>query len=291
MRAEIWTAGVLILISGVVSGRHNEPVEFTSVCDCTGNHGVSRWTAKTDSAAAPASTVAIQSIAPADIFAWSGIRGNVGRSSARTPAEEKWYAVKGRVEAIKVEDDGDLHIVLGDASGREGRMVVEVPLGESWCEIRKLVFSWTDARFPLIARKDRFHTTQHPIVTAVGKAFYDVDHSGRDNTSNRRDYDSSIAVWEIHPVMQLAVDSGTLLAKATTTSTAQSVAAASPLPTVAVQQEFVTITKPVTIQIPYGTTTLPRGMKLLVVSRDANNVRVRYLDGTYAIPVLVTDAR
>src|SRR5438270_13372500 len=46
---------------------------------------------------------------------------------------------------------------------------------------------------------------QHPIVTMTGKAFYDIDHSGKDTRSNRRNYDPSLAVWEIHPVMRLAI--------------------------------------------------------------------------------------
>jgi hypothetical protein len=39
------------------------------------------------------------------------------------------------------------------------------------------------------------------VVTVIGKAFYDIDHSGKNPRKNRRNYDSSLAVWEIHPVM------------------------------------------------------------------------------------------
>jgi hypothetical protein len=47
----------------------------------------------------------------------------------------------------------------------------------------------------------------------------------------------------------------------------------------------------VKIKIPYGETVLQRGMRLPIVSQDATTVTVRYLDGTYAIPIASTDLR
>jgi hypothetical protein len=58
----------------------------------------------------------------------------------------------------------------------------------------------------------------------------------------------------------------------------------SPTPT-AVPQEFVTI------QIPYGTTVLQPGLRLPVISRDAQTVRVRYMNEVFAIPVASTHLR
>jgi hypothetical protein len=55
--------------------------------------------------------------------------------------------------------------------------------------------------------------------------------------------------------------------------------------------EFVIVTQPVKVKIPYGETVLPRGAKLPVLSRDAQTVRVQYLGETYAIPVTSTDLR
>jgi len=55
--------------------------------------------------------------------------------------------------------------------------------------------------------------------------------------------------------------------------------------------ETVTIVKPVTILIPYGQTVLPAGLKLPVVSRDAQSVRVKYMGETHTIPVSSTDLR
>jgi endonuclease/exonuclease/phosphatase family metal-dependent hydrolase len=54
-------------------------------------------------------------------------------------------------------------------------------------------------------------------------------------------------------------------------------------------EQFATITRAVTIQIPYGETTLPRGLKLPVLSRNAQTVTVRYLDGSHQIPISATD--
>ena len=53
--------------------------------------------------------------------------------------------------------------------------------------------------------------------------------------------------------------------------------------------QFATLTQPVKIQIPYGETILPRGLKLPVLSRDAKTVTVKYLDGSHAIPISSTD--
>jgi endonuclease/exonuclease/phosphatase family metal-dependent hydrolase len=67
---------------------------------------------------------------------------------------------------------------------------------------------------------------------------------------------------------------------------------ASPVPKpAAAAAEVVTITEPVKIQIPYGETTLPRGLKLPVISRDAKSVTVKYLDGSHAIPIASTDLK
>ena len=48
--------------------------------------------------------------------------------SERTGIENKWYALKGRVVELKVEQDGDLHIALHDATGdKPGVVVCEIP--------------------------------------------------------------------------------------------------------------------------------------------------------------------
>jgi hypothetical protein len=111
-------------------------VTFTSPCSCEGNHGVSRWAAKTDTALPPPNTSDIRQITPADMFTWQGIGGGVTQRSRRLIAEEKWFSVTGRVEKVRIEDDGDVHIELKNVDGRPGGIVVELPLGETWCAMR-----------------------------------------------------------------------------------------------------------------------------------------------------------
>ena len=123
--------------------------------------------------------------------------------SERTGIENKWYALKGRVVELKVEEDGDLHIALHDATGDKPGVVVCKKPAEQWCEIRTTVFSWTPTRFPFhtgSAKKLTFG--QSPIITVIGKA---IGHAPKDQ-SNRRKYMPDYAVWEIHPVMKLNVE-------------------------------------------------------------------------------------
>jgi len=75
-----------------------------------------------------------------------------------------------------------------------------------WCEIRTTVFGWTRTRFPLHIRSTRELTiNETPIITAIGKAFWDVGHAPKDQ-SNRRKYMPECAVWQIHPVMALQIN-------------------------------------------------------------------------------------
>jgi hypothetical protein len=138
-----------------------------------------------------------------------GSEVEITQSSPRIPAERKWYAVTGRVVRVQVENDGDLHVVMENTDARRGRVVVELPVGRPWCKLRTAVFAWTNARFTLLPRdRDTMHVTGHPIVTVIGRAFYDTDHASRNVRTNRRDYDRRVAVWEIHPVMRLIQAAG-----------------------------------------------------------------------------------
>src|SRR5437762_13888665 len=84
---------------------------------------------------------------------WRREMRGLTQSSERTGIENNWFALTGRVVAVKVEMDGDLHVALQDATGgKPGIVVVEVPAKPQWCEIRNTVFSWAHTRFP-------FHTS------------------------------------------------------------------------------------------------------------------------------------
>ena len=79
-------------------------------------------------------------------------------------------------------------------------------------------------------------------------------------------------------------------AQSTPAATAPPIRTTAPAPSAPPQtQQYATITQPVRIKIPYGEAVLPRGLKLTVISRDAQTVTVQYLDGTQTIPISSTD--
>ena len=130
------------------------------------------------------------------------------RSSARIAAEQKWYAVTGRVVELRAEADGDLHIALQDATGDKlGIVVAQIPAKphKKWCELRKIVFSWTHAKLPFRVRSGRkLNITKSRTITVTGKAFFDINHASADQSNRRTDL-QGYAAWEIHPVMTLTV--------------------------------------------------------------------------------------
>jgi hypothetical protein len=143
---------------------------------------------------------------PSDVMNWPGLNVPLTWESERTGIENNWYALTGRVVAVKVEADGDLHIAIQDATrDKPGIVVCEVPAMPQWCEIRTTVFSWTRTRFPFhTSFAKKLNVTNPPVITVVGKAFWDIGHAPKDQ-SNRRKYMPGYAVWEIHPVMKLTV--------------------------------------------------------------------------------------
>ena len=106
------------------------PQEVTceSPCECSSAHGKGRWLVKNDPSSPPTDASAIQSVTPSDIFSWPGPDIHLTQHSERTGIENNWFAVTGRVVAVKVEADGDLHIALSDATGdKQGIVVTDVP--------------------------------------------------------------------------------------------------------------------------------------------------------------------
>jgi hypothetical protein len=192
---------------GTAAAQPQPPVTFDSPCECQGNHGKGRLTVKNDPSTPPTDASAIQAVTPSDVFGWPEPDVRVTWQSERTGIENKWFALTGRVVAVQIGADGDLHIELGDATNaKPGLVVCEIPAGPTWCEIRKTIFSWTPTRFPLHIRSTRKLTlNEAPTVTVVGKAFWDIDRARKDQ-SNRRKRLPQYAVWEIHPVMALQIN-------------------------------------------------------------------------------------
>ena len=177
-------------------------VTCESPCSCSSAHGKGRWSVKNDPETPPTDTSTIQAVTPSDIFSWAG--PDVHQQSKRIGLEQKWFAVTGRVVAVKVEADGDLHVALTDATGdKQGTVVCEVPLKPHWCDIRETVFGWTPTRFPFqTSSAKRLKIANPPVVTIVGKAFWDIGKAPKDQ-SNRRSHQPGYAAWEIHPAMAL----------------------------------------------------------------------------------------
>jgi hypothetical protein len=98
-----------------------------------------------------------------------------------------------------------------DAKDGDVNVVVEVPVGEKWCEIRQQVFGWTTTKLPTTTGSGKLLTLKSkPVITVTGKAFYDAIHGEGDSTRNRRPPHTAVTtknvtIWEIHPVMQLKV--------------------------------------------------------------------------------------
>jgi hypothetical protein len=143
-------------------------------------------------------------------------------------------------------------------------------------------------RHPDVTYESTGHKAQK--VRLTGYLLWDDEHN--DNTKDVGATIRSIArnryhnpwrstAWEIHPVLKI--------------ERADAVVPRPPAQTVPVPssapQRYVTILRAVKIKIPYGETVLQRGMRLPVVSQDATTVTVRYLDGTYTVPIASTDLR
>jgi len=126
-RARRFTIAAIALVWGAAAAK-SPPVTFVSPCFCRDAHGKDRLSAKTDPSLPPTDENAIQSATPSDIFSWPGPAVHLTRRSKRIAAENKWCALRGRVVALKVEADGDIHLALADATGNKpGIVVVEVP--------------------------------------------------------------------------------------------------------------------------------------------------------------------
>jgi hypothetical protein len=203
-RATFTIAAIAFLYRTVTAAP--QPVTCDSPCECHNAHGEHRWSVKTDPSLPPTDASLITSATPSDVLNWPGPGVHMTQSSERIGIENDWYAITGRVIAVKVEADGDLHLALQDATGdKPGIVVCEIPAKPQWCEIRTTVFSWTHTRFPFHTSSSKdLKVDQPPVITVIGKAYFDVGHAPKDQ-SNRRNYQPGYAGWEIHPVMKLTV--------------------------------------------------------------------------------------
>jgi len=199
-----------VFLSNAIA-RKEPTLYFTSPCTCKNDHVSDRKKAKSEWSAIPTRASTFKTIKPSDMYRWSPLAGLNDQSPRKKPEEEQWYKVTGQVIDVRTQADGDIHFELRDATGtKRGHILAEVPVGRPWCDLRKVVFSWTTKG----TRFRRFQPTRltlrmHPVVTVTGKAFFDTHHAARKprlrnvNVTNKA---GILAAWEIHPVSAITAD-------------------------------------------------------------------------------------
>jgi hypothetical protein len=209
----IWFSPVVVLLLALpLALASDKPaVTFVSPAKCEGDHGVWRWTFKTEDDMPPPAIPEDHSVTPSDLGDWDALPGTFHKDTPRSGREKEWFSLTGRVVLVRAEADGDLHVQLEDTDGEgDVQVVVEVPVNHNsptapWSDIRKTVFGWTKTHFPFTTKRGKkLQLKENPVIRVIGKAFYDADHASKD-VPNRRKNDLKTAVWEIHPVMQLDV--------------------------------------------------------------------------------------
>ena len=118
------TPFIIVALACSTAAAGAEQVTCDSPCNCNDAHGEGRWSVKSDASPPPTDASAIQAVAPSDMFSWPGPDTPITMQSERTGIENKWFALTGRVVELKVEEEGDLHIALHDATGDNPGVVV-----------------------------------------------------------------------------------------------------------------------------------------------------------------------
>src|SRR5437870_1039062 len=139
-------------------GKPKVEVVYRSPVSCTANHGVWRWDVKTDQEEPPTVIandhqvdICTMSASPNVGYEWGVPDEKFDAKTPRVGREKEFFQVCGQVTLVKAESDGDLHVQLRDVSGRYAdcaEVVVEVPVGKRWNQMREEVFRWTTASFP-----------------------------------------------------------------------------------------------------------------------------------------------
>jgi hypothetical protein len=185
--------------------------EFRSACQYRGDYGKYRWSVKIDPSSPPPSISADCQLTPLRLYNWTGGRGTILSRTPRQGRENKWLKLTGRVTALIIEGDGDIHLELVDVDGRSGAKAgAEIPAGRRWCRWRQVAFGWTEGKFPITTARQELPLAKRPVISVVGKAFWDGQHAPAAKTRsgirrNRRTYDSMCPAWEVHPVMKIEV--------------------------------------------------------------------------------------
>jgi hypothetical protein len=144
-----------------------------------------------------------------------------------------------------------------------------------------------------------YQPTGHPAkqIRVTGFLAWDDDHNGRadvggkiDNlTANGFHHPWRSTAWEIHPVMKVEVLDPSSNAPPKPPPTPSVVSTQSRESNANRSPEFITLTRPVAITIPYGETVLQPGQRLEVISRGPAKIRVKYLDAVYDVPIAAVE--
>jgi hypothetical protein len=159
----------------------------------------------------------IKAIQPSGIYAWQPLPGLNDHSGRKSPDEQRWYVVTGKVTEVRVQKDGDIHFELADATGKKrGHILAEVPIANQWCALRKMVFGWTTKGTQFKAFKvPALLTLRYNLAVAVtGRAFFDAHHAQKTPVFANRNVthkSGNLAAWEIHPVAGIKVISANKL--------------------------------------------------------------------------------
>jgi hypothetical protein len=155
-----------------------------------------------------------------------------------------------------------------------------------------------------------YESTGHKAqkVRITGFLLWDDEHNGTADVgttiqrigANKYHNPWRRTAWEIHPVIKIErLDNAAAqseLENRSSTPPPIPVESAEPTTTPAPslpppRPQIVTITQAVKIKIPYGETIIQRGVKLPVLSHDAQTVTVKYMGQPYVIPIGSTDLR
>ena len=121
---------------------------------------------------------------------------------ARLPSEQKWYALTGRIVDAKVEADGDIHLALQDADGKNiGTVSAEIQLAQNGMRFDKLCSA---GRPRSSHSQSRACTTlQLPSMSSRLLAMR-LRHRRRARRSFKPTaFAERLRCWEIHPVIKL----------------------------------------------------------------------------------------
>ncbi|HEY3663426.1 MAG TPA: hypothetical protein VGL24_09770 [Chthoniobacterales bacterium] len=144
-----------------------------------------------------------------------------------------------------------------------------------------------------------YEPTGHPArrIRVTGYLLWDDEHNGSADVGatirtagvNQFHNPWRSTAWEIHPVTKIeALGDGSPPAVGDhgtpAPSDLASAAPAAPATPSAPAPEFITLTRPITITIPYGETVLPRGLRLPVTARSGQGITVQYLGKAQTIP-------